>query len=115
MKLPAADHRYLTIRQAASLIGPDMSPQRMRRRLKILHARHPNLGIIRRPGERWFEVDAEALKRALQNDPHLHEVEIGAMLAKQNQHDLRLHALRKRVRALETRLKSLLAEHEKQP
>lgn len=96
--------KRISIREAAALVGGGMSPQRMRRRLKALHAQNPKAGIITRPGERWFEVSVDALKRALTTDPELHEAELDAVVAKQNQHEDRLAAMRKRIRSLERRL-----------
>lgn len=106
--------RWITIRQAAALVGDDMSPRRMRRRLKALAAQRPELGLIRRPGDRWFEVSAEALERALTTDPDLRETDIDALAARVQQVEDRATALRKRlianekrVRAMETRVEQL--------
>ena len=100
------DH-WLSIREAAALVGPEMSHQRMRRRLIALHRQRPELGLVRRPGKRWFEVSAEALKRALTTDPDLHDSDIDNLAAVQKKHELQLKDHLLRIRALERGQKSI--------
>jgi len=114
MTTPRIGDRWLTIRQAAALVGDGMSPQRMRRRLKALAAQRPELDLIRRPGERWFEVSAEALQRALTTDPDLRDTDLDALASRVRVIEDRQTALRnrqtdlhKRVQALEHRAEQL--------
>lgn len=95
--------KWLTIPQAAKLAGV---PERtMRRRLAYLQRERG--GILRRfgPGKRL--VSAEALRRAFEDDPDLHDAELAGVAARLDDHEKKILALRSAHRSLKARVKRI--------
>lgn len=96
--------RWLSVSEAAQLAGV---PRRtMLRRLWFLHSQVSD-GVLRRIGKRKLQVSAQALERALRTDPELMDAELSGIVARIDDQDRKLLALRNAHRSLKARVKTL--------